>query len=565
MSKMELSRRDFLKASAVSVAGLAAMGIPGVLAEEPKNAKPIINEPKAWDHECDVLAIGTGTSMYGVIKAANAGLDVLVIDANMVAGGAAGFSGATLWLPNNRMAREQYGDSREKAMTYLKHGIGFSNTNEEDINAFLDNIDPMLDFIDPMLRSTSFDLGCVVSPNLGDYHASWEGGLPIGRSIDWRKGKTTDVPTDRHAWRQAYIEAAEREGAKIMLQTTAKKFVFRMQENEVPEVLGVIAEDKDGNEIAIKAKKAVLLASGGFEWNQSYVKDYLDQPDLYPFSFNTNKGYGLEMAISVGARLTNMSRFWGATTLKDAAIRQREEGSMSNWMHARYKPHSMMVNKTGRRFMNEACDYNTAGRMFNRRESYLNNELENLPCWMIFDQQHLDNGYFVISYINDELDERGVYSFVKSANTLEELADMIGVPKESLTDEVARFNTFVENGKDEDFHRGEDPHDLIFFQNPTTPHTISRTLGKIEQGPFYAVEVAPMTLGTCGGPKINKHAQVMHISGEPIARLYACGNVTGFGGPGSVYGGAGGTLGPGFVMGYAAAAHMVESKPEDWA
>ncbi len=563
MSENKLSRRSFLKASALTAAGMATMGAAGALAEE-KKVKPIVNEPEKWDYECDVLAIGTGTSMYGVIKAANAGLDVICIDSNTVAGGAAGFSGAALWLPANKVACEQYGDSREKAVTYLKHGIRFSNTNEEDIDAFLDNIDPMLEFIDPMLRSTSYDIGWVVVPNLGDYHASWEGGLRIGRSVDWRKGKTTDNPTDRHAWRHAYLEAAEREGAKIMLQTTARKFVFRMQEDDVPEVLGVIAEQQ-GKTIAIKAKKAVLLASGGFEWNESHVKDFVDNPELYPFSFSTNKGYGLEMAMSVGSRLTNMSRFWGSTTLKDPAERFKRAGTLAPWLHARYKPHSMMVNKTGRRFMNEACDYNTAGKMFNRRESYLNNELENMPCWMVFDQQHIDNGFLVTSFFYEEKDERGVWPFVKKADTLEELAEIIGVPKENLVDEVARFNGFVKNGKDEDFHRGEDPHDLTFFQNANEPwENVYRTLGTIEQGPFYAVEIAVMTLGTCGGPKIDKHAQVEHISGKPVGRFYACGNVTGFGGPGDVYGGAGGTLGPGFVMGFAAASHIVDSKLEDW-
>ena len=153
---------------------------------------------------------------------------------------------------------------------------------------------------------------------------------------------------------------------------------------------------------------------------------------------------------------------------------------------------------------------------------------------------------------------------MKSADTLEELAELIGVDAEEFVKEVEKFNGYVDAGFDADFFRGESPYDCGLPTDTVTAEDKKLTLGKIEKAPFFAGEMSPSTLGSCGGPRINEHAQIMHTSGDPIGRLYACGNVTGFGGPGKQYGGAGGTLGPGFVMGFIAANHIIDTQTEDW-
>jgi predicted oxidoreductase len=103
---------------------------------------------------------------------------------------------------------------------------------------------------------------------------------------------------------------------------------------------------------------------------------------------------------------------------------------------------------------------------------------------------------------------------------------------------VQRFNTNARAGKDPDFHRGESIYDRGGEPNA------SATLAPVEKGPFYGISVSPGALGTCGGLRVNRHAQVLDVWAEPITGLYASGNTSGVGGPGALYGGGGGTIGP---------------------
>ena len=132
------------------------------------------------------------------------------------------------------------------------------------------------------------------------------------------------------------------------------------------------------------------------------------------------------------------------------------------------------------------------------------------------------------------------------ADTLEALAEKLGLDPQVLKRTVEEFNMYAREDKDPIFHRGE------------TMAPVSRikdTLAPLEKGPFRAISVSPGCLGTRGGPRLNKHAQAVHVEGEPIVGLYAMGNCSGVGSPGMSYGGAGGTIGPAFVMGVIAAQH----------
>lgn len=569
MSKT-ISRREFLKGAAVGAVGVASAGLLGACsttAQGNSAANPagkIFNEPAKWDYEADVVVIGTGTSMYGVSKLAQAGLDVIAIDAYPTCGGSAGFSGAVLWLPNNPKAQE-LGDNREKSKKYIQQGALYSNVEDELIDAFLDNVTPMLEFIDPLMEKSKYNLKYCVSPQLGDYHPHWEGGMVEGRSVDWRPGGD-NVNNQRNAasWRLAYLEIAEQLGAKLMPSTKMTKFVYRFDAEGVPEVLGIIAE-QDGKEIAFKAKKAVLFAPGGFEWNWELQRDFTAVVDAYPCSTSTNDGTAFKAVQVLGPELTNMSYQFGILCYEEKAKEQFANGLPVNIVFEHHNPHCIMVNMEGRRFMNEAADYATQNRQFGHVNTWGKNVLTNVPAWTVCDQQAVEAG-FPNGAFEGDVDERGIFPYFLSANTLEELADKMGVNKANFLDEIQRFNSFVEKGHDDDFYRGDSPFDRIFFQRnvATTEDNVYRTLGKIEKPPFFAGKVAPCTLGTCGGPRINGKAQVKHVSGKVIKRLYGCGNATGAGGPGKAYGGAGGTLGIGFTFGYIAACNIIENEKKDW-
>ena len=558
MSK-SLSRRSFLKGAAASALGVAAAGTLGVAAaEEVKNAKAI-NEPDSWDYESDVIVIGTGTSCYGAIKLADSGLSVIAIEAYATAGGTTGISGGMQWLPNTHFSRE-FGDTREKSLAYVKSMRKTSGITDAQCEAFVDNAGPMLDYITPILEGTSAGVKATQTAGFGDFYAHWEGGLTEGRTVDFRR------PGDFFGaanWRKAYLEAQEKLGVQFSLKTTATKFVYRVGADGVPEILGVIAE-RDGKEVSFKARKGVILATGGFDWDQDLCNTFLATPTEYACSLNTLTGKGLRMVMSVGADLSNMTETFGHLTYKVKAEEQKKKGVPCNIMYERMMPRQIIVNSKGRRFINESSDYDSSWRAMAGYKSYGDHDLENVPAWVIMDRTHVDKyGFKVSAYIGD-VDERGVPPYFYEAPTLRELAEKIGVDPDGLEDEVAKFNGYCEKMVDPDFHRGENPFEWHFFSDSSAPEGPARNLGPITDAPFYAGEIAPAMLGTCGGPRLNEHAQVLHVSGTPIGRLYACGNCSGFGGPGPGYGGGGGTIGPGLVMGYIAANHIIDTLTTNW-
>ena len=154
-----------------------------------------------------------------------------------------------------------------------------------------------------------------------------------------------------------------------------------------------------------------------------------------------------------------------------------------------------------------------------------------------------------------------VPEWITQADTLEELAEKLGIDYEGLQKTLEVFNANALEGKDPVWHRGENPFDV-----DTAGDYMGRTdlknvcLGPVETGPFYGAAYYPGTCGTNGGLEINKNGQVVDLNGNVIPRLYAVGNTSGSV-MGAAYPGGGSTLGAGFTFGYLAALHAVASEP----
>lgn len=140
--------------------------------------------------------------------------------------------------------------------------------------------------------------------------------------------------------------------------------------------------------------------------------------------------------------------------------------------------------------------------------------------------------------------------WIHRRDTLDQLADAIGVPAAALGHTVQRWNELVIHGHDDDFGRGDSAYDGWCGDQSRYPG-VAATLGPLDRGPYYAVELVGSTLGTKGGPLTTVDGQVLDVDGAVIPGLYAAGNA--MAAPtGMVYGGAGGTLGPALVFGYRA-------------
>jgi succinate dehydrogenase/fumarate reductase flavoprotein subunit len=528
----------------------------------------------------DVIVLGSGAAgLTAAFTAAHEGARVAVFEKHSRIGGTSSWSGGHVWIPNNpHMAEVGASDSIEDAMTYLM-SLGRGIVDERLVRAFVENGPRMAGYLEKHGDLQFFAVG-----GLPDYYPSNPGGKPGGgRTMgtelfpfdslgEWKDrvepgpyypaefrmdetGIGAPVPKtpspEERARRQLRSErgmgqgligmllaACVREGVEFAESTPAVDLVL-----SDGRVVGVVVDGDDGRR-TIAAQRGVILATGGFEWNPEYCAAFLRGVVGMPVSIPTNTGDGLRMAMKVGAALQNMREAWWipAVALPPGVNPMNREMITGD----RTRPRSILINRQGHRFTNEAVNYNGIGGAFHQ-EDVNTFGYANLPAWLIFDHEYLMRyGSIGRPYSGQ------TPPWLTEAPTLRALADRLGMPGDELEKTVERWNVNVAGGSDPDFHRGETAHDL-WWGDPNKKGTIEGTLGPLDTGPFYAMELTIGALGTKGGPKVDVDARVIDLEGDPIPGLYAAGNVSSP--TGASYGGPGGTLGPGMTFGWLAGRH----------
>jgi succinate dehydrogenase/fumarate reductase flavoprotein subunit len=319
------------------------------------------------------------------------------------------------------------------------------------------------------------------------------------------------------------LEGLLRLGVEPRLDSRAVRLV-----TEGGAVVGVSVDGADGPRM-VRARRGVVLATGGFEWDEDLMHTFVRSPVRGASSPPVSHGDGLRMAMSVGAELGNMSEAWWAPFVR----RPGRDGQLHNWgfIFERTRPRSIMVNRFGRRFVNEACAFNSIGGPFQHidpRHGYVND-----PAWVVLDARHLQTyGAFGIAPAG------AVPEWFHEADDIRSVAEKAGIDPEGLAATVAAWNTNVRELSDPAFGRGASVHGA--WSGDEHEDDIARgTLGPIDTPPFYAVPVAIGVTGTKGGPRTDRHGQVRHVLGGEIPGLYAAGNAmavilgNGYGGPGS--------------------------------
>lgn len=536
MSK-QISRRSFLKGSALAASLAMLPTVPGI-AEQAAPAE-------SWDMAADFVVIGGGTGMGGAVAAAVEGMSVILLEKRAGVGGAMALSGGVAWMPNTEYSKAK-GDTYELSETYLKH-MQQEYNNEEIMYAFLDNTQNTID----TLKKGGVVLQPLPYPV--EYHPDWAGACNGGGRSMVVYGEDGSFTTVGGGVRMnnALVKACDTLGVKTLTGIGGERLITTRESSDaVPKVIGVLAKTTDGKEYRIKANRGVLMASGGFEWDEQLVTHYVRVPCRYSVSYPTNDGAALRMAQSVGAQLNMMNEFWGQSVYTAHGEYSKKHGVPCAicCQTERAVPGSIMVDRSARRFCNEAADYDSQGNAMGGYYNTQENGWMADPAWLIYDDtcyttynvvgRGQDTGFAAPDIPEEEM--------VIKADTLEELAEKLGLNGEILAKTVEEFNEYARQGIDPLFHRGETMKPLSRIQD---------TLAPLEKGPFRAISISSGTLGTKGGPLLNKHAQVMHVYGEPVVGLYAMGNCAGVGGPGPAYGGGGGTIGPAFVMGVLAAQH----------
>ncbi|MDX2356976.1 3-oxosteroid 1-dehydrogenase [Dietzia sp. PP-33] len=560
------------------------------------------------DQEFDVVVVGSGgAGMTAALAAAKKGLSVVLVEKAPHYGGSTARSGGGVWIPGNSvLRRDGVQDTPEAARTYLRSIVG-DVVAPERIDTYVDRGPEVLDFV---LANSPLRLEWV--KDYSDYYPEAPGGRLGGRSVEPRPFDLRQLGSEADKLEPGYAKAPvnmvvmqsdyrwlnllqrpHTKGIRRSIRVALRMFLAKARgQNSVgmgraliaamrkglldagvpvwleTPMTGLVTEGsgnqervvgitvtRGGEEQTLRARRGVIIGSGGFEHNQEMRDKYQRQP--IPTSWTVgaaaNTGEGIEYMEKVGAELAFMEdAWWGPTILLPRGP----------WfaLAERSLPCSFLVNSRGERFMNESLPYVEAGhRMYGGEYGQAaagqeGAEGENVPAWIIFDQEYKNRYLFAGLQAKQPLPKKwlATENFHK-ADTLAELADLIGVPAEALEKTASRFNGFAEKGVDEDFQRGVSGYDH-YYGDPTNKPNPS--LGPVRKAPFFAAKMVPGDLGTKGGANTDVHGRVLRSDGSVIEGLYAAGNASS---PvmGHTYAGPGATIGPAMVFGYLAVEHML--------
>jgi len=546
--------------------------------------------------EVDVLVVGSGAAgLTAAVAAAAGGLSVMVAEKAPLIGGTSAFSGGMVWIPVNRHAAEQgISDTREEALEYV-HGL--TQGREPDpalVDLYVDRAAEAVDWLEEH-SPVRFQL----SQAWSDYYAGRPGAKVRGRSLEplpfhgreelgeWFERvrtsphmpslmldelvgagaaadpKNANAVAAGAAALASHLPTLMAERERDGIRTVGAALVCALLRGaldrgvdvrtEAPVTSLVVSEDGRvaGAEVAgvgsVRARRGVVLAAGGFEWNAELVQAFVGITDLKPISPPTNVGDGLVMGIEAGAALANMTSTWAIPVVADHPF-EFEGHPMALQDTPRMEAGVILVNRGGRRFTNEALCYMDMPRAHRVYDPLTQSWPNATPVWAVFDQKVRDR-----IAIRDLQPGEPTPDWVFSGDTLAALAAAIDVPADVLGEEVARFNAGAAEHVDPDFGRG-----TVWFEAWTSGGPKPEAaLATLDAGPFYAVRIYEGTIGTNGGLRTDEHGRVRALRGGLVAGLYAAGN-TAASACGPVYPGGGITLGEAITFGYLAGRHLVD-------
>jgi 3-oxosteroid 1-dehydrogenase len=559
-----------------------------------------------WDREVDVLVVGTGNGglTAAVCNWEMGTKDVLIIEKQDKVGGTSATSGGGIWIPNSHYAKEVGAeDSPEAAKAYLMNTLFGEDVPEEMIDIYLEKAPEMLKYLHDRT-----DVRYESLAEYPDYYTNMEGAREGHRSLEPAPIMASELGANwkNMTWTHFMMRMFNRihftqvEAHLLMVQLPGwKKLLARLMWDYIRDIpwrlktpisrrlacgsagvarlyLSVLKRDiplefntqmveliADGDTVLgaviecngqrqnVRAAKGVILASGGFEKNQALREQYLPAPTNTTWSAGNpgNEGDALLAGLKLGAKTRLMNDAWWTTTLCVP-----DEPAPRLAIMEKSFPGSCVVNRDGKRFANESQNYMAFQKDLFKTHT---EEHPNAPAWHVFDATFREN--FMVgplmtkamkpdSQIPKKWFDEG---FVAKADTIRELADMLGIDAEGLEETIGKMNHYAETGKDEDFGRGDSAYDRYYADPAIKPNPC---LAPIAKAPFYAMRIEAGDFGTLGGLDTDTSARVKKADGGVFGGLFAVGNCSAAILP--TYPGPGATLGPAMTMAYQAACHM---------
>ncbi len=557
--------------------------------------------------ECDLLVAGSGAAgLAAAVTAAHGGLRVIVAEKAPVFGGTTAWSGGWIWAPGNPLAqRAGIFEDVELPRTYLRHVLG-SHFDAARVDAFLAAAPRMVAFFEQH-TALRFESGTAIPDTYGNVPGAGTGGRSvIAQPYDARelgelvhrlrhplrettfRGLTIQAGADLRAFMNVtrspralahvtrrvtrhFIDLARhgramqlRNGSALvarLLRSAADRGVDLRASAPVSRLLledghvrGAILTT-DGGEVEVRARRGVVLATGGFPHDAARRSALFPRADQHwTLAVPTANGDGARLGESAGGIVDASLAAPGAWC--PVSLVPFADGSTGRFPHIieRGKPGIIGVLANGQRFCNEGNGYH----------DYVTAMLAAVPpgeevaSWLVC--THAFQRRYGLGYSRPAplpVAPHVASGYLKQGHTVAELAEACGIDAAGLTRTIAEFNAHAQRGEDPAFGRGSTPYNRLQGDPRVRPNPC---VAPLDRGPFYAVKVVPGSFATFAGLATDGDARVLDAHGAPIAGLYAAGTDMA-----SVFGGfypAGGiNLGPAMTFGFIAGEHAATGLP----
>lgn len=411
----------------------------------------------------DIVVIGAGgAGLSAAVQAKQEGVDkvVLLEKMPMVGGNTNRATGGLNAAETEQQAAKEIKDTVEQMIADTMKG-GYNKNNPELVEKLANEAKDAVKWLTEIGADLS-DVGRMAGATNYRTHRP-TGGAAVGAHV---------VDTLKIA--------AEKEKVDLRVWNEAKEIILDKDGN----VEGVKATDKEGKEYKIKAK-AVVIAAGGFSANQEMVVQ--NKADLKGFATTNHNGAtgdGIKLAEAIGADFIDMKEIQThPTVVPDKAVMVTEAVRGNG---------AILINKSGKRFTNELLTRDVVSKAILEQEDKI--------AYLFFDEGLRKSLKATEEYFNMGL--------VTEADSIEELAEKLGVDKATMKASIDTYNNAVAAKVDNEFKRDDLPRQL-------------------NQGKVYAIPVTPAVHHTMGGIKINTNAEVINKEGNVIKGLFAAGEVTG--------------------------------------